>query len=80
MFDTSGSKYYYRDHDNDTLIVRVWYEDGKRCGERWNGKEWTEASNLAWMVADDIYDNHQMSEDELENLPTAEDIRKHILG
>jgi hypothetical protein len=70
MFDTSGSRHYYRDHDDDNLIVRVWYEDGKRRGEYFGfkSKTWREADELAWMVADEIYENHPLSEADVEKI------------
>ena len=63
-------KRYYRDHDNADLVVRVWYDGDDRCGEiNWKkGKDWIRADKLAWMVADDIYDNHPLTDEEISEL------------
>ena len=64
-------KRYFRDHDDDSLIVRVWYDEkGNRRGQYWGFKtrRWNDADDLAWMVADDIYDNHPMSDVDVERL------------
>ena len=61
---------YYQDHDHRDLIVRVWTdEDGTRHGECWyvgKSDKWVSADKLALMVADDIYDHHPLSADEVE--------------
>ena len=65
------AKSYFRDHDDDSLIVRVWIDEkGNRRGEYWGfkGKKWNEADELAWMVADEIYDNHPLSEEVVEEI------------
>ena len=60
-------KRYFRDHDHDELIVRVWYDENKnRRGEYWwvgKSDKWSPADELAWMVADEIYENHPLSEE-----------------
>ena len=45
-----SEKRYFRDHDDDNLIVRVWIDENKnRRGEIWGfkGKKWHEADELA---------------------------------
>ena len=63
---------YFRDHDDRNLIVRVWNDgDGKRRGEMWYlGKcdDWIEADDVAWMVADEIYERISMLEKEVKDL------------
>ena len=63
-------KRYFRDHDHDDLIVRVWYDDNQdRRGEYWwigKSDEWSPADKMAWMVADEIYENHPMTLEEVE--------------
>ena len=66
-----GAKRYFRDHDWDNLIVRVWIdENGNRRGESWGFKnrKWYEDDKVAWMVADDIYDNHPLTEEMVEEI------------
>lgn len=65
------SKQYYQDHDSDDLIVRVWRDkDGKRHGQMWGfkNKKWFDEDELAFMVADDIYDHHPLSESDVEKI------------
>ena len=62
---------YFRDHDHDDLIVRVWHdEDGNRRGQYWGfkGNKWHDADSMAWAVADDIYDNHPLTEEMVEEI------------
>ena len=62
---------YYQDHDHADWIVRVWRdEDGKRRGEMWDfkDKEWFEADRTAWNVADEIYENHPLTEKMVEEI------------
>ncbi len=61
---------YYRDHDDENLIVRVWTDaKNSRKGEYWyigKSDKWHEADKLAWIVADEIYENHPLSDAEVE--------------
>ena len=66
-----GEKKYFKDRDYDWLIVRVWYDEkGNKRGESWNytDKKWVEDDKLAWMVADDIYENYPLGEDDVEKI------------
>ena len=66
-----SAKRYFRDHDWDNMIVRVWTDEhGNRRGEMWSFKnrEWFEADRIAWMVAEDIYDNHPLTEEMVEEI------------
>ena len=66
-----SAKRYFRDHDHDDWIVRVWTDEhGNRRGEMWcfKNREWFEADRIAWMVADDIYDNHPLTEEMVEEI------------
>ena len=69
MADVS-KKSYYRDADHKDLIVRVWFEDGKRRGQWWGkkAKKWFDSDGLAFTVADDIYDNHPLTYAEVEEI------------
>ena len=64
---------YFRDHDHDDLIARVWYDEkGNRHGECWivgqKDDKWGKADSSAFMVADDIYDHHELSDEEVEKI------------
>lgn len=65
-----SEKRYYQDGDNENLIVRVWYEGGKCRGEyfEFKNKKWYEADDLAWDVATDIYNNHPLGVDKVEEI------------
>ena len=66
------AKQYFRDHDWDNLIVRVWYDENhNRRGEYWyvgKSDKWEEGAKLAWMVADEIYENHPLTEEMVEEI------------
>ncbi len=63
---------YFQDHDDRNLIVRVWYDEkNNRRGQYWyvgESDKWLQADDLAWMVADEIYDNHPLSEDAVKKM------------
>ena len=65
------AKLYFRDHDWDDLIVRVWTdENGVRHGQIWGfkEKEWFDSDKVAFLVADDIYENHPLTEEMVEEI------------
>ena len=65
------AKVYFQDHDSDDLIVRVWRDEkGKRHGQIWGfkNKQWFDEDILSFMVADDIYDHHPLSEKDVEEI------------
>ena len=67
-----NSKRYYQDKDNKDLYVRVWLDEkGRRHGEIWGKGEWVENPKLAWMVADEIYENHPMTAKEVKELENS---------
>lgn len=65
-------KRYFRDGDDKNLIVRVWVDEkNNRKGEYWyvgKSDKWLGADKLAWMVADEIYENHPLSDAEVEKI------------